>query len=280
MSRTPLPVRLIVCDLDGTLVGPDLTLSRRVVKAVAEARARGVVVALATGRMYRSALRFARALDLDAPLICYQGAYVRELPQAGGRPGALLRELPLSAKAARMAIAWTRERGLDPHLNVADRLVMERGDEGAADYERLSGIDAEFVPDLLAAVRGPVTKVLAVGPSGAPERLLPSARADFAGHAEVTVSHPEYLEFTAPGVTKGRALRWLARRLHVPLGAAMAIGDQHNDLEMLLAAGYGVAMAGAPAEVRAAARFVTVSVAEDGAALAIEALVLGRGTLD
>jgi Cof subfamily protein (haloacid dehalogenase superfamily) len=280
MSRSALPVRLLVCDLDGTLVGPDLNLSRRLVEAVAEARARGVVVALATGRMYRSALRFARALALDAPLICYQGAYVREPPQADGRPGALLRELPLSGAAARLAIAWTRERGLDPHLNVADRLIMERGDEGAADYERLSGIDAEFVPDLLAAVRGPVTKVLAVGAPGVPERFLASARAGFAGRAEVTVSHPEYLEFTAPGVTKGRALRWLARRLHVPLGATMAIGDQHNDLEMLLAAGYGVAMAGAPPEVRAAARFVTASVAEEGAALAIEALVLGRGTLD
>ena len=280
MSGPRGPVRLVVCDLDGTLVGPELDITARVREAVAAAEARDVTVALATGRMYRSALRFARALALRAPLICYQGAYVRELPGPDGQPGALLRELPMSAAAAQRAISWSRTHGLDPHLNVADRLVMERGDESAADYERISGIDAEFVPDLQAAVRGPVTKVLSVGPAGLPAAVLAAARAEFAGRAEVTVSHPEYLEFTAPGVTKGRALRWLARRLGVPLGATMAIGDQYNDLEMLLAAGYGVAMASAPAEVRAAARFVTASVAEDGAALAIEALILGRGTLD
>ena len=60
----------------------------------------------------------------------------------------------------------------------------------------------------------------------------------------------------------------------------MAIGDQYNDLEMLAAAGHGVAMGGSPAEVRAAARHVTASVDEEGFAVALEALVLGRGRLD
>ncbi|MGZ3587521.1 MAG: Cof-type HAD-IIB family hydrolase [Candidatus Limnocylindrales bacterium] len=266
-------------DLDGTLVGPEMVIRPRVQAAVAAARGQGVIVALATGRMYRSSVRFAAALGLDAPLICYQGAYVREPPGAAGEPGRLLRHVCLPADVAREAIAWSRARGLDPHVNVEDRLLMERGDEGAADYERLSGIEAEFVPDLLAALARPVTKVLAVGAAGDPESLLEEAQAVFAGRAEVTVSHAEYLEFTAPGVTKGRALRWLARRLHVPLAATMAMGDQFNDLEMLRTAGHGVAMASAPEPVRAVARHVTAAVDEDGAALAIEALVLGWGTL-
>jgi hydroxymethylpyrimidine pyrophosphatase-like HAD family hydrolase len=60
----------------------------------------------------------------------------------------------------------------------------------------------------------------------------------------------------------------------------MAIGDQHNDLEMLALAGHGVAMGGAPPEVRSTARYVTSRFEDDGAALAIESLVLGRGSLD
>jgi HAD superfamily hydrolase (TIGR01484 family) len=170
--------------------------------------------------------------------------------------------------------------GLDPHLNVDDELIMERGDESAADYERLSGIAARFVPDLRAAVSRAPTKVLAVGESGLPERLLEEARRHFARKAQVTVSHPEYLEWTAPGVHKGRAMRWLARRSGVPLSQVLAVGDQFNDLEMLAIAGHGVAMGGAPAPVRAAARYVTAAFEEDGAALALEALALGRGSLD
>lgn len=279
-ARPGPPIRLLASDLDGTLVGDDLVIRPRVAAAVTAALAQGVTVVIATGRMYRSTLRFARALDLRAPLICYQGAYVRELPVGDAAPPAPIRHVTLAAEVARDAIRWARANGMDPHINMDDRLVMERGDEGGADYERLSGIEAEFVPHLIGAVRRPVTKVLAVGPPGVPERSLSAGRAAFAGRAEVTVSHPEYLEFTAPGVTKGQALRWLARRLRIPLAATLALGDQYNDLEMLAAAGYGVAMAGAPAEVRDAARYVTSSVAEDGVARAIEALVLGHGGLE
>ncbi|HTS14534.1 MAG TPA: Cof-type HAD-IIB family hydrolase [Candidatus Sulfotelmatobacter sp.] len=278
-TRPEPPIRLLASDLDGTLVGDDLIIQPRVADAVAAAMACGVIVVIATGRMYRSSVRFARALDLRAPLICYQGAYVREPPLDGEAPPAPIRHVTLAPDVAREAIRWSREHGLDPHVNLDDRLVMERGDEGGADYERLSGIDAEFVPDLVASVVRPVTKVLAVGPPGVPEAAFAPGRAAFAGRAEVTVSHPEYLEFTAPGVTKGQALRWLARRLRIPMAATMALGDQFNDLEMLAAAGHGVAMAGAPPEVRAAARHVTSSVAEGGAATAIEALILGRGRL-
>ena len=106
------------------------------------------------------------------------------------------------------------------------------------------------MPDLEGWIRRPVSKVLAVGPTGAPLELLEAARAHFAGRAEVTVSHPEFLEFLAPGVSKGQAVRWLARRLGIPLEQTLAIGDQYNDLEMIAAAGHGVAMPSAPPAVR------------------------------
>jgi Cof subfamily protein (haloacid dehalogenase superfamily) len=267
-------VRLLALDLDGTILGDDLRISDRTRAAVREAVARGVTIVLATGRMYRSALPYAESLGLAGPLICYQGAYVRERPGPGGAPGAILRHITMGPEPARAAVRWAREHGLDPHVNADDRLLMEVGDEEAPDYERLAGIGAEFVPDLISAIDHPATKVLAVGPAGLPARLLDAARAAFADRAEVTVSHPEYLEFTAPGVHKGAALRWLAQRLGIPLEATMAVGDQHNDREMIAAAGMGVAMGGAPPEVRATARHVTAPIEEDGAAQAIEEFVL------
>ncbi len=276
MTGTDLPVRLLALDLDGTLVGRDLVIRPRVVRAVRAAVESGVVVTIATGRMYRSSLPFAKALGVVAPIICYQGAYVRELPASDGAPGAVLLHRTMPGGVAVEAIAWARARGFDPHVNVEDRLIMQAGEATSEDYERRSGIGAEFVPDLPRAIRGPVTKVLAVGLPPLPETSLPEARAAFEGRAQVTVSHPSYLEWNAPGVTKGGAVRWLAGRLGIPLGQVMAIGDQYNDAEMLAEVGHGVAMGGSPEPVRAAARHVTASIEEDGAALAIEAIVLGR----
>jgi hydroxymethylpyrimidine pyrophosphatase-like HAD family hydrolase len=109
-----------------------------------------------------------------------------------------------------------------------------------------------------------------------PTEVAPLARERFAGLADVTVSHPHFIEFVAPGVSKGRAVRYLARRLKVPLGAVLAIGDQWNDIEMLAEVGHGTAMPTAPAEVQAVARYIAPPLGDEGVARMIEALVLAR----
>ena len=268
-------VRLLALDLDGTVLTPDLRMSERTVTAVAAAQARGVRVVIATGRMYRSTLRYGQMLHLPGPLICYQGGYIREMPARDGTPGELLVHRQMPAEAARAAIAWSRDHGLDPHLNIGDRLLIGRGPDVTSDYERMAGVGPEYVSDLIAAIDGPVTKVLAVGAPGLPDEVLAAARLMFDGRLEATVSHPEYLEFTPLGVTKGSGVAFLADRLGIPMSAVMAVGDQSNDLEMLRDAGLGVAMGDAPAGVRAAADEVTGTVADDGAAEAIERHILG-----
>jgi hydroxymethylpyrimidine pyrophosphatase-like HAD family hydrolase len=116
--------------------------------------------------------------------------------------------------------------------------------------------------------------VIAIGPPGRPAALVEDACARFDGCARVMVSHPEFLEFVAPGVSKGRAVRWLARRAGIPLAATMAIGDQLNDLEMIEAAGVGVAMPDGPPELLAAAMLVAPPLVDDGVAAVIERVVL------
>jgi Cof subfamily protein (haloacid dehalogenase superfamily) len=268
------PIRLLALDIDGTLVGDDLTLRSRTIAAVRGATARGVQVALATGRMSSSARGFAETLGLSGPVIAYQGALIREMSQLGRPLGRLLVHRPLSVEVARETLHWAADHGLDAHLNHLERLIMPFDDPRAEDYSRFLGARSELVPDLERWIRHPVTKVLAVGHDGSPARLMVEARADFAGRAEATVSHPDFLEFLAPGVSKGRAVRWLARRLRIPLEQTMAIGDQYNDLEMLATVGHGVAMPTAPTDVRAVARYLAPPVDDDGAAQMIEALIL------
>ncbi len=274
MATPRFPILLLALDLDGTLVGPDLTLRPRTRAAIMGAVRRGVHVALATGRMSTSAQPFAAELGLHDPIIAYQGALVREMPAPGRRLGRLIYHRPLPAAVARETIRWTRERGFAPHLNHLERFIIPTGDPRTDDYSAFLGARAEIVPDLERWIRHPVSKVLAVGDPGAPLAELDAARAHFAGRAEVTVSHPEFLEFLGPGVSKGHAVRWLARRLGIPLDQALAMGDQYNDFEMIAATGHGVAMPSAPPAVRAVARYVAPPLGDEGAAQVIEALVL------
>ena len=270
-----LPIRLVALDIDGTLIGDDLIIGSDTQAAVEAARDRGVIVTLVTGRMVSSAMRFALELGIEAPLVGYQGALIREMPAPGStRPGRLLVHTPLPASAARDVVIWTREHGLDPHLNHLERFILRADDPRADDYSAFMGAAAELVPDLTDSIRHPITKVLAVGEPPLPTEVAPLARARFAGVADVTISHPRFLEFVAPGVSKGRAIRWLARRFGIPLGAVLAIGDQFNDLEMIAEVGHGTAMPTAPTPVQAVARYIAPPLAEEGVARMIEALVL------
>lgn len=268
------PIRLVALDIDGTLVGEDLILRDRTREAVRALVERRIGVSLVTGRMATSAMRFARELGIAGPLVAYQGALVREAPARDDRVGRLLRHRPLAAAAARDAIAWTRSIGLDPHLNHLERFVIRADDPRAEDYSSFLGGRAELVADLAGWVRRPVSKVIAVADADIDPTVLAAARRRFAGRAEVTISHPRFLEFLAPGVTKGAAVGWLARRAGVPLANVLAIGDQFNDLEMISLVGHGAAMPDAPEAVRAAGRYVAPPLAEQGAAQLIEELVL------
>jgi len=272
--RPTFPIRLIALDIDGTLVGDDLIVGPRTRAAIRAAMIRDVSVSLVTGRMVSSAMRFARELGLTAPVVGYQGGLIREMPAPGSnRLGKLLLHMPLPAAVARDIVVWTTANDLDPHVNHLERFILRTNDPNADDYSAFMGAQAEFIDDLR-SLRHAVTKVLAVGEPPWPVEVAAMARAQFVGRADVTISHPRFLEFVAPGVSKGRAVRYLARRCGVALGATLAIGDQWNDLEMLAEVGHGAAMPSAPAGVKAVARYVAPPVSDEGVATMIEALVL------
>jgi Cof subfamily protein (haloacid dehalogenase superfamily) len=275
MPEPALPIRLIALDIDGTLVGEDLVVGDRTLRAVAEATRRGIAVSLVTGRMAASAQPFAEALGLTGPIVAQQGALIRAMaPPGSRRPGRLLYHRRLTPAVTQDIVRWCRERALVPHFNYLEWMVVGADEQRLDEYRLFVGDRLRIVADVLERARKPVTKVVAIGEGNHSIDVLDEARAYFAGRAEVTLSHPRFLEFLAPGVSKGQAVRWLARRLGVPLSQAMAVGDQYNDLEMITEVGHGVAMPSAPAAVQAAAQFVAPPVSEQGAAQMIERIAL------
>jgi hypothetical protein len=280
-----LPIRLLALDIDGTITGHDFQLSDRIVAAIRGAVERGVRVSLATGRTPSSAVTYANRIGLTEPIIGHQGALVRAMParreawnperqRYRGRVGRILHHEALAPDVVAEVLEWCADHGLDPHMNDKERFIVWEGDPRFEDYSAFLGPAAVVVPDLVTAAVHPMSKVISSGEPPLPMELYPVARAHFAGRADATLSHPRFLEFVAPGVSKGRAVAWLAHRAGIPLSQVMTIGDAFNDLEMLGDAGHGTAMASAPAEVRLAARYIAPPVEEDGSAQIIEQLIL------
>ena len=265
-----MSIRLLAIDLDGTLVNHQLEMHPRDVAAVKAAATSGVTVVLATGRMFKSSLRYAEPLGLKGPIINYQGAVVREIAT-----GDVWYRCELTVDMQERVLALAEPK--DWHVNAySDEVVYTARPRPEADlYARVALVPYEVVGPLSKWVKHDATKMVLVvlNPDDVPARMA-ELNNWMGGIARVTRSLDWFVEVVNPRVSKARALAMVADRLAIPQAEVCAIGDNRNDLEMITWAGIGVAMGTAPPDVRQAARYVTGAPAEAGVAQAIQMLVL------
>lgn len=263
-------IRLVATDLDGTLVYDSHCIPERCRAAIAEARARGVHVCLATGRMHHSAEDFARDLGLlGEPVISYNGAMVR----VAGTGETLWHERVPTALAQRI-VQQAAAEGRLIHYYVDDVMYVTRVSKGALIYEQRTGSRPVPVGDVRRLTDQAPTKILLVDEPEAIGELLRRDQAAYGDEVYVTRSLPEYVEYLSPRATKGAALRVVREHFGLAREQVLACGDMLNDIPLLQEAGVAVAMAHAPEEVRAVADYVTAPGLE-GVAEAIEKYVLG-----
>ncbi|MBD5634957.1 MAG: HAD family phosphatase [Candidatus Eremiobacteraeota bacterium] len=265
-----LPPALLALDLDGTLVEPRKPVRATVIAAVHRAQAAGVRVTIVTGRMYVGAKPFADALTLDGPIVLYQGAVL-----ADARTGRFEREVSLKNSTALRIYAAAKENGLHVQFYRDDRFYVEEDNAYAQLYARTSGTQPVVVASLPAEFAGrDSTKVNVVTDIARTPEVLALMERVCGRDAYVTRSNPEFVEMLSPEVDKGVALRLVAEGFGIPMERVMAIGDSYNDLPLLRAAGFGVAMGSSPNELKAEADAVVADVEHDGVVEAIEKFVL------
>ena len=263
-------IRIIAMDLDGTLVKGQQGVTLGVRRAIDEARAAGIQITIATGRMFRSARRFADDLQITLPIICYQGSLVRE-----PITGVTHHHDVLPTGPAQAAVEFARRRGLHVNAYIDDELYMEADTPEGRFYAASSDVPITFVDDLVVAVTAGSTKLVFVMDEDRVLDAIAEMDGRFGPTVQATRSHPRFAEIVRRDVNKGTALERVAAVANVSLEQTMGIGDNLNDLDLVRSAGIGVAMGDGDPRVLAAADWITGSYEDDGVAQAIERLLHG-----
>jgi Cof subfamily protein (haloacid dehalogenase superfamily) len=275
-ERYSLDIKLLVLDIDGTIAGESNTITEPVKQAIRRVQAKGIQVAIATGRMYCSALRFHRDIGSTLPILAYQGAWIQDPATE-----TIHRHLSVSRARAEQLLDYFESdmlrSQLSVHFYIHDQLYVREMTPETQRYAQRADIQPLSVGDLRQVLTNEPTKVLALcQDTTVIDQLFSRLRQKYTpAELYLTKSVATFFEATNPLVNKGEAVRYLAEDvLGLSAKNIMAIGDNFNDIEMLDYAGFGVAMGNAPLEVQAIAQWVAPSVEQDGVATAIEALIL------
>lgn len=261
--------RVVVTDVDGTLVDDRQNISSANAKAIRKFQECGGLVTLATGRVEDSARPFVRALGIRIPVILYNGAKIFDFAS-----GTCRYESRLEPFVAETVLAAVRSCGLDAVFYADGSAGVLKRSAVIEAYERKDGIRCrELGPDADRFARRSV-KILIIEESGCFE-VIEDALQSVGEHCSIVRSEPTYLEVLPKGISKGSALIRLSEILEVPLEEMIAVGDQLNDLDMIRLAGLGVAVGNAHEAVKKAADVVVRSHLEDAVADIIERFALG-----
>lgn len=260
-----MPIRLVASDIDGTLVDNSGHVSTRTSRVLREASARGVTLAIASGRTRGSMVDVLSQLPPMDYLIQSNGASVLEV-----KTGRVLYHRPFPPEQIVPVITLLRQTGVAWHAFLDGTAHID--ETHAAVYQQMLGTvrAKKFYPteDFVEQILSQPQKLEKLGVITTNAALRQALMDTLSRNPALRISNATWfnIEINACDATKGNALLALAEYLHIPRAQTAAFGDARNDLSMLEAAGYGVAMGNADDEIKQRARYHTETNQEDGVA--------------
>ncbi len=277
-AKKPSPWRLVLCDLDGTLLDDNNQISPENQAAVNDLAHQGIGFTLATGRMDRMTRVYVRQLNVRLPIIACNGAVIRDCATER-----LISAETLPPDEVVALAGWLSDRKLE-YLCYSPDAVYYPPDSRRIDnflsYNKMAARqETETIPLMslgevpLDTIASDLVKILAVLPD---QPAIDAMKDYLAANMKSTgvLSMHDAMDIMAHGVSKGRALCRLARILDIPPSSVVAIGDHDNDASMLEAAGLGIAMGNGTAAAKAAGNVQTTANHQSGVAAAIKRHVL------
>jgi Cof subfamily protein (haloacid dehalogenase superfamily) len=263
------PIRLLVSDVDGTLVRHDKSLADATVAAAKRLHHATVHMTLISARPPSGILPLAKALGLTAPLGAFNGGTL-VMPS-----GDILSARHLSADASRKAYDIVRASGASMWVFADGKWFADNEANPHVPHEKKAAMVDPVLDGDWESLHGRIDKIVGVS-DDAPliARLEADNKAALGDAAEVSCSQTYYCDITHPLANKGDGIVALCAAIGVPLEETAAIGDMPNDIPMLKRAGVAIAMGQAPVAVTHEADWVSASNDEDGVAKAIERILL------
>ncbi|WP_319370185.1 Cof-type HAD-IIB family hydrolase [uncultured Ilyobacter sp.] len=252
--------RAVVLDVDGTLLNSKLEIELETLEVLKKFRSIGGKVYLATGRTYLSVKPYYDILGLDTPVIAYNGAKVVS------NFGETILEYPIEGDLVKYFIDLSRRT--ETHLNLYQNekwLVEDPFNNESEIYEGISGLSPEE-SDFENLEEYFSNKALFIAEKEKLDKLKEEIIIDLDNRVHVTASKPFFLEVMKKGVNKGETLKKIMESEGLDLEEVIAFGDGLNDLEMIRAAGLGVAMGNSYEELKEAADLITVDNDSNGIA--------------
>ncbi|MCA1064878.1 Cof-type HAD-IIB family hydrolase [Rossellomorea sp. AcN35-11] len=266
--------KMIVLDLDDTLLRDDQTISPRTKNALLQAQDAGVKVVLASGRPTYGMQWVAKELKLDqygSYILSFNGSKIIDC-----RSNEEKYSRALSAETVHRLYDLSKREDVGILTYADDAIIVEEPSEFASIESELTGLPVNIVPSFKEAVTGPVVKALMLKEANRLMEVEKKLQTELDGELSVMRSKPFFLEFTQLGVTKGASLDYLIKPMGIQAEEVIAMGDSYNDLSMLEFAGLGVAMGNAPQDIKEKADYVAASNMEDGVAEVVEKFVLNK----
>jgi Cof subfamily protein (haloacid dehalogenase superfamily) len=269
-AQTKMPIRMLIADVDGTLVTQEKVLTKRAAEAVLTLRDAGIEFSVTSGRPPRGMAMLIEPLKLTQPLAAFNGGVLIKPDLT-----TVVDQKFFPAGVPEKVIEAIENHGLDVWLYTDTGWFVR--DANAAHVAREQWT-VKFPPSVVknfAGLLGRVAKI--VGVSDDLERVAKCEKdVQQAGgsHISAARSQPYYLDVTHPQANKGGVVLAMSKLLNIPAEAIATIGDMPNDVLMFEKSGVSIAMGNASSEVQASATYVTSSNEEEGFANAIEKFVL------
>lgn len=259
-------IKLIATDIDGTILAPEGEFTECVKSCIGNLQSRGIKVVLVTGRMNKAALLVRDKLNLQTPIVSYQGGLIND-------NGNFIYERYLSEAQAKRIIECARQEDIHINLYNDDVLYSEKDNEEVRRYSKVQHVD--YVVKPFGEIKlNRVNKILGIDYNNTEkidrlEKRLPQEFPDL----YIIKSTPYFLEFSNPEASKYCAVRFLQEYWGIGEEETLTIGDQNNDISLLQSGGVKVAMGNATDELKSVADYVTDTVYNDGFVKAVDKYV-------
>jgi len=264
-------IKLIALDIDGTIMDKNFKISEQVAKVIKKAMDKGIYVLIATGRMYSATVPIAKHLGLKTPLVVYQGSLIQEFY----RSNKILMHHTLPTDMALGVIKDLRSYGAQINAYINDNLYAESFSPILDEYVLRRDATVYKIDDFENMEKFEPTKILGMDYNvDLIDKMRTELKEKYKDSINITKSTPNFCEFVNNKCSKANSVLYMAKKWNISQSQIMAIGDQENDLEMLKIAKIGVAMGNGDKELQKMADYVTDSVDNNGAALAIQKFVL------